>query len=219
MNEFSRQRKRLLDPYDRISEALFGLIMTLTFTGSLSVSQSGRDDVHAMLIGALGCNLSWGIIDAIFYLMASLSEKGTGLRVLRSVRRAASPQAAHHAIADALPPLVAATLTAEEKEVIRLRILSLPEPPAFPCLDWKDGKGALSVFFWVVLITLPVAVPFMFMGDVTNAMRVSNVVAVLLLFLCGWAFGRVAGYHPLPTGIVMVFIGICIVALTISLGG
>ena len=38
--------------------------MVLTFTGSLSVAEAGRDDVRTMLIGALGCNLAWGIIDA-----------------------------------------------------------------------------------------------------------------------------------------------------------
>jgi hypothetical protein len=61
--------KRVLDPSDRIAEVLFGLIMVLTFTGSLSIIEAGRDDVHAMLIGALGCNLAWGVIDGVFYLM------------------------------------------------------------------------------------------------------------------------------------------------------
>ena len=71
--------KRVLDPIDRVSEVLFGLIMVLTFTGSLSVAEAGRDDVRAMLIGALGCNLAWGIIDGILYLMGCLAEKGQGL--------------------------------------------------------------------------------------------------------------------------------------------
>ena len=39
--------------------------MVLTFTGSLSVAEAGRDDVRTMLIGALGCNLAWGIIDGV----------------------------------------------------------------------------------------------------------------------------------------------------------
>jgi len=59
-----------------MSEVLFGLIMVLTFTGSLSVAEAGRDEVRTMLIGALGCNLAWGIIDAVLYLMGSLAERG-----------------------------------------------------------------------------------------------------------------------------------------------
>ena len=52
--------RRVLDPVDRASEILFGLIMVLTFTASLSVSEAGRGDVRAMLIGALGCKSRLG---------------------------------------------------------------------------------------------------------------------------------------------------------------
>jgi hypothetical protein len=67
--------KRLLEPHERIAEVLFGLIMVLTFTGSLSVAEAGRDDVRTMLIAALGCNIAWGIIDGVLYLMGCLAEK------------------------------------------------------------------------------------------------------------------------------------------------
>jgi len=60
---------------DRVSEVLFGLIMVLTFTGSLSVAQAGRTEVRTMLLGTLGCNLAWGIIDGVFYLIGCLAEK------------------------------------------------------------------------------------------------------------------------------------------------
>jgi hypothetical protein len=53
--------------------------MVLTFTGSLSVAEAGRDDVRTMLIGALGCNLAWGIIDGVLYLMGCLADKGRNL--------------------------------------------------------------------------------------------------------------------------------------------
>ena len=36
--------RRVLSPLERISEALFGLIMVLTFTGSVSVAESGEAD-------------------------------------------------------------------------------------------------------------------------------------------------------------------------------
>src|SRR5436190_3296928 len=90
--------KRALEPGERIAEVLFGLIMVLTFTGSLSVADSGRDDVRAMLIGALGCNIAWGVIDAIFYLMDCISEQGVGIRAWRSLRKAVNPDAARQLI-------------------------------------------------------------------------------------------------------------------------
>jgi hypothetical protein len=58
--------RRVLEPDERIAELLFGLIMVITYTGSLSIATSQREDVRGMVVGALGCNLAWGIIDGVF---------------------------------------------------------------------------------------------------------------------------------------------------------
>jgi hypothetical protein len=68
--------RRVLEPVERLSEVVFGRIMVLTFAGSLSLAAAGHAAVRTMLIDALGCNLAWGIIDAIMYLMSRLSERG-----------------------------------------------------------------------------------------------------------------------------------------------
>jgi hypothetical protein len=218
-NEFTESRKRLLDPYTFVAEILFGLIMVLTFTGSLSVADSGRDDVRMMLIGALGCNIAWGVIDGIFYLMECISEQGLGIRSLRAVRNAANKDAARQVLVDALPPIVAATLTPADYESMRQKLLQMPEPPARPRLGKSEWLGALAVFFWVFIITFPVAIPFIFMEDLTRAMRFSNAIAIGLLFATGFAFGRVAQYRPWLTGLAMVVIGSVLVSATIALGG
>jgi len=214
-----KSSKRVLEPYERISEVLFGLIMVLTFTGSLSVANAARDDVRAMLIGALGCNLAWGIIDGIFYLMGCLSEQGRGIRSLRALRKATNPDEAHCAIADALPPVVAATLDPVDYESIRQKLVQLPDPPSHPRIHKDEWLGALAVFFWVFLTTFPVAIPFIFMNNLGQAMRVSNAIAIVLLFLAGYAFGRIAGYHRWLTGLVTVVLGAILVGLTMALGG
>jgi hypothetical protein len=211
--------KRVLEPIDRVSEVLFGLIMVLTFTGSLSVAEAGRDDVRAMLIGALGCNLAWGLIDAILYLMGCLAEKGRGLTTLLAVRRAADPRKAEQLIADALPPVVASVLQPDELASIHQRLRQLPEPAERPRLSSDDWKGALGVFLLVFLSTLPVALPFVFMQNAGPALRVSNAIAITLLFAAGFAFGRMTGRQPWLVGLSMVALGGVLVALTIALGG
>jgi VIT1/CCC1 family predicted Fe2+/Mn2+ transporter len=211
--------KRLLGPAQRIGEALFGLIMVLTFTGSLSVADAGRDDVRAMLIGAVGCNIAWGIIDAIFYLMDCLSEQAGRIRLLNTMRKAVAPEDAHRVIAESLPPLVAATLGPAEYESIREELVRLPEPPSYPRLGKHDWLAALSVFVWVFGVTFPVAIPFIFMNPLAQAMRVSNAIAIALLFLCGYAFGRIVGYRRWLTGLAMVALGSALVAITMALGG
>lgn len=211
--------KRALDPIDRLSEVLFGLIMVLTFTGSLSVYEAGREDVRSMLVGALGCNLAWGLIDAVFYLMGCLAEKGRDLATFRAVRRAGDPERGQRLLAEALPPVVASVLEPAQLEAMRVRLLELPKPPERARLGKDDGRGALGVFLWVFLSTFPVVIPFVVMRDPVPALRVSNAIAVVLLFGAGYAFGRLTGRHPVWVGSAMVILGAILVGLTMALGG
>jgi VIT1/CCC1 family predicted Fe2+/Mn2+ transporter len=217
--DHSQSPRRLLDPMDRISEVLFGLIMVLTFTGSFSAAQAGRADIREMLLGALGCNLAWGIIDGIMYLMACLSERGQEIRTLRTVRRIQTAGEAHREIAGALPDGIAKILQSPELETIRLRLNQLPDPPAHPRLQKEDWLGALAVFLWVFVSTFPVVIPFIFMHNAMHALRISNVIAVAMLYLTGHGFGRCIGYRPWLLGLSMVLLGGVLVAITIALGG
>ena len=215
----SESKNRALDPVDRIFEVLFALIMVLGFTGSLSVAEAGRDDIRTMLLGALGCNLAWGIIDAVMYVMARLAEKGRGLMIFRAVRRATDPAHAHRLIADVLPPVIASLLRSEELEAINQRLRQLPEQPERARLSREDWRGGLAVFLLVFLSTFPVVIPFMVMTSVAPALRVSNAIAISMLFITGFAYGRHAGRSPWRVGMTMVFLGVVLAALTSALGG
>jgi hypothetical protein len=214
-----KSSKRFLEPSERVAEVLFGLIMVLTFTCSLSVGEADRAEVRTMLIGALGCNLAWGVIDGILYLMGCLAEQGRGLRAWRAFKKAPNPEAAHQVIADLLPPKMAETLSSTEYEVMRKKLQQLPDPPARPRLHKDEWLGAVGVFLWVLVTTFPVAIPFIFMQDVARAMRMSNAIAVGLLFVTGYTFGRCSEYHPWLSGLAMVLLGSALVGLTIMLGG
>jgi hypothetical protein len=219
MSLFRRTRARALEPIARVSEVLFGLIMVLTFTGALSVADAGRDDVRAMLIGALGCNLAWGLIDGILYVMGLDAENYEGRATLRAVRAAEDPASARRLIADALPSAVAGVLPPAELEAMRQRLLALPEPAGRPRLGLDDLRGGAGVFLLVFGSTFPVAIPFMVIQSVEPAMRVSNAVAMGMLFLTGYAYGRITGRRPVLTGAGMVLLGAALVAMTIALGG
>src|SRR5580765_7196977 len=91
----------VLDPMERISETLFGLIMALTFICTLGVATGASINVQTMLIGALGCNLSWGIVDGGLYLLARINERGDKFMILRAIRQAPDPETARGVIAGA----------------------------------------------------------------------------------------------------------------------
>jgi VIT1/CCC1 family predicted Fe2+/Mn2+ transporter len=172
-----------------------------------------------MLFGAIGCNLAWGVIDAIMYLMASLAERGHDLVTLRAVRGAPTALEGQRILAAALPPPIAAALKPDQLEGVRQHLARLPEPPARPRLGSREWLGALGVFLWVFSVTFPVALPFVFLHERQRALRFSNLIAVVLLFVMGRAYGRATGLHPWWTAVVMVLLGGAMVAATIALGG
>ena len=212
--------RTVLDPIERISEVLFGLIMVLTVTATFSVVGADRVSVGAMIMAALGCNLAWGIIDGGLYLLANLEGRAKNLLAVHAVRRAGDPAEAKRIIAEALPTLVASALPPEQFERIRQDLLQMPEPPPRPSLTKTDWLGAFAVCLVVFVSTFPVVLPFLFFtDDVRFALRISNLVATVMLFACGYAFGRCTGYRPWTMGIVMVLIGIALTGVAIVLGG
>jgi len=61
--------------------------------------------------------------------------------------------------------------------------------------------------------------PFALIDNAIRALRVSNAIAVAMLFITGYAFGRLSGHRPLAMGAAMVVLGGTMVAITIALGG
>jgi VIT1/CCC1 family predicted Fe2+/Mn2+ transporter len=193
--------------------------MALTFTGTLSAATAGQEEIRTMLLGAIGCNIAWGLVDAVMYLVARLTEQGRGLLALRGVREAAAPADAYPIIADALPPIVVKVLRDEDLENIRTRLGDLPPQPPRPGLGRDDWLGALGVFLLVCLSTFPVVIPFIFMSDATVALRVSNGIAVGMMFLCGYRLGHYSANRPWLMGAGMAVLGTVLVVITIALGG
>src|SRR4051812_38048119 len=214
-----KSTKRILDPIDRISEVLFGLIMVLTFTGSLSIAESGHVELRTMLIAALGCNLAWGIIDGVLYLMGCMAEQARSLRAWRAVRSRADPHEAQQLVAAALPPIIASVLQPAELAAVCQRLQELPEPHQRAHPNAQALKGALGVFLLVFGSILPVILPFLLMHNAMRALRVSNTIAVAMLFLTGYVFGRITGQRRWLAGIAMVVLGCVLVGMTMALGG
>jgi hypothetical protein len=211
-----------LDPATRLGEVLFGLIMVLTFTlaAGFAVSED-KAGVRELLLAAIGCNLAWGIIDAVMYLMSCLTERAGKLRLAQAVRSAPDATTAMAAIdneiasiRDLLPPEEAQALGRTIlKHVTGSRTTSKNH------LTKEDFYGAIACFVLVFVSCLPAVLPFVFLSEPRFALRVSNALLTVLLFLVGWKWARYAGTNPLLAGLVMVAIGLALVGTAIWLGG
>ncbi|MBR0830349.1 VIT1/CCC1 transporter family protein [Bradyrhizobium manausense] len=204
---------------ERISETLFGLIMALTFICSLGVATGADLNVRTMLIGALGCNLAWGIVDGGLYLLARINDRGNKILTLRAVRQAPDAETARRVIAEALPEELTAILPAEQLELMRQRLRQLPEPSPGPGLTKRDWSGALGLCLLSFLSTFPVVIPFLVLSDARLALRVSYAVAIVMLFCCGYVFGLRSGLQPWAAGLSMVAFGSALVGVAVALGG
>jgi VIT1/CCC1 family predicted Fe2+/Mn2+ transporter len=213
------KRARVLDPVDRVTEVIFGLLMAMTFTGTISVATSGQEAERTMMIAALGCNLAWGLADAVMYLLRTLIER-TRNRTLRTNLRDATDAAAGQAlIAEALPPRLAAVAGPEELESLRRRLVEYSSMPVPPRLGWDDFRGAVGVFLLVVLSTFPLVVPFLLLEQTALAVRLSNLVGLGVLFIAGWVLAKYAGAKPWQGGLAMAVTGAVLITAIIALGG
>jgi hypothetical protein len=212
-------REAVLSPVDRVSEMLFGLFMALTFVGAVSVAEAGRAQIRDMFVAALGCNLAWGLVDAIMYMVRTVTDRGRSLMLVHSVRAAPDAETGRKLLERLLSRAAADVVSPAELEAIRGRILALSSVPARPALAWHDLLAALAIFLIVVGATFPVVLPFALFQDVGTAKNVSRAIALAMLFVGGLALGRYAGYGSWKVGLMMVGLGTGLVIAINALGG
>jgi VIT1/CCC1 family predicted Fe2+/Mn2+ transporter len=148
-----------------------------------------------------------------------VTERGHSLQTIRAVHAAPTPAEAHRIVNGALPPIVSSLMTAADFEKLRLGLLAMRDLPAKASVTRQDWLGALAVFLLVFLSTFPVVIPFLVFSRAHLALRVSNAIAITMLFCLGyWLAGR-SGHRPLHTGLTMVLLGVVLVAIAIALGG
>ena len=153
------------------------------------------------------------------FILTGLAEKRRNITISDYVRNTNNDEKARQFIADALPPIVASVLDSEHLEYIRKALLKIPESSLRVGVTLTDVNMATGIFLLVFLSTFPIAAPFILIKNVQLAFHISNLVAVVLMFISGWLLANYSGYNKWLMSIVITFIGIILVVLTIILGG
>jgi len=212
-------RERILDTVDRVSEFCFGLFMALTFVGTVSAATAGEDPGQKMMYTALGCNLAWGLADAVMFLVRTLANRGKRLTLALTVKNEPDAATGVRALRDALSKAMKPLVADAELELIRARLAAKTTLPSRPRLVLDDYIGAVGIFFIVVLSTFPVALPFVLFKDISTALIVSRVLTLVMLFCAGIALGRHAGFGGWRAGLAMVALGVALTVAIVALGG
>ncbi|TXT36074.1 MAG: hypothetical protein FD138_1104 [Planctomycetota bacterium] len=192
--------QRHLDPSTRLNEVLFGLIMALGITGAvrLGLEQSTNRE---LLVAVLGCNVAWGIVDGVMFVLVSLFERGRKARIVNSVRGAATDEAALQHIQKELGDRLESLTTSAEREQVNRWVLDIArradvQPPR---IQRDDILGGVAVGLLIVVATLPVVLPFVFISNTYHAVRFSAIITLVLQFVVGYWWGRVVGANPWPS--------------------
>jgi VIT1/CCC1 family predicted Fe2+/Mn2+ transporter len=206
-----------------MGEVLFGLIMTLTFTlaAGIVIQEEGRAGAREMLIGILGCNLAWGIIDGVLYVLGRVFDRGRIRRIGFQIRQTASDDQARRRVADELDetlgPMADEPARRSFYDAVVQRVRG--DPPAPNAVSKADVLGGLAAGWLVFACSFPAVLPFLFLDDPRLALRVSNAILITLLFFVGVRAARHTLAKPWLAGLALMLVGVLLVALAIPLGG
>jgi hypothetical protein len=213
---------RHLDPLDALSELLFGLIMVLTFTlGAGLIVKEGPDATATLLLSVVGCNLAWGVIDGVLYVLTSLLERSRKARLLEHVHKESCDEDALALIGQELDGWLAPLASTEERRRLYQAILTRlrSAPPGRTRLKREDVRGSIAIFWLDVVCTIPAVLPFLVFDDRFVALRASNLLLLTTLFVLGFRWARATHINPWLFGSVLLLGGLLLVGIAVALGG
>jgi VIT1/CCC1 family predicted Fe2+/Mn2+ transporter len=209
-----------LDPGDRLGEVLFGLIMALGFTAAVRLGQEEPDN-RSLFLEILGCNIAWGIVDGVMYVLGEMFERGRQARIIQGVVSAPSEEKALETVGAEMDDRLGFLFSAEERRQIYRRAIASAKRTELvkPGLRRADLMGGMAVGLVVIVATFPIVAPYLIFANPHLAVRISNLIGLILLFLLGASWGRHAGGTPWRVGLGLVLLGLVLVGITIALGG
>lgn len=210
-----------LDPADRLGEVLFGVIMVLTFTLIAGfAADTGKEGVPELLWAAIGCNIAWGLIDGIMYVMSCITERSGQARLILAVQSAPDEGVALEIVRSEIGPRIELVTEPGQRDALyRILAHAKTNSPSRVSVTRQDFLGVAACFWLVFLSCLPAAVPFLIFSQPHVALRASNVLMIGMLFTVGMKWGEYTFTSRVGAGLIMAAIGLVLVGVAILLGG
>lgn len=203
------------------AEPMFGVVMVVCFTSVIRANPTLIVPfVNILLESALACCIAWGLVDGIFYSWEAHYEAKKKNLMIRGAKQALNGPttsdvdgAFDESLADYLDE-------AERKELVEKvnTKLAAAEEVKVPLKQDLITVGlALAL---VVGSAIVVIIPFYLIDDVLQALLVSNLAGIALLFIIGvWREESKRIGKKLLTGLGTAFLALIITVVTVALGG
>ena len=219
-----------LDPIDSLFSILYSVLFALVFTLSYEVliyrggTESGFSSGYGQRLAlvTLGAVTGWGIIEGAAYLLGAVLARSERHRLLRAVQTSSTEEEAVSAVADELDFILEPITSDEQRTALyhdMLGYLRHAEPRAAG-FQRADVVGALAVVLLYVVAVLPSMLPLLLVpGNFPLAIRVSNVVSLLVVFATGYTWGTHTDTNPWKTGLLLASACLAMVVVSTLLGG
>lgn len=218
-----------LDPIDAIFVVFFSILFALLFTLSYSflilrgildssfLSGYGRE----LFFAILGAVAAWGIIDGVLYGLSEVLARNERYRLLRYVQTG-SKETGIAAIADELDFILEPITSDEQRDALYHDIrehLRRAEPQSVG-LQREDVVGAIVSVLLSVAAVVPSLLPLLLIpGNTALAIRISNVISVLVVFVTGYIWGIHTDNNPWRIGLLLSSVCLAMVVVAMLLGG
>jgi hypothetical protein len=218
----SRLIDRYLDPSESLLEILFGLIMALTMTaGARLLSNPGDIEPLELAVALVGCNIAWGVIDGVFYLLGSRYNRNRRVEFVRRLQRTSDERQAIALIRDEFGLQDEPETRPQDKETFYRSVLEMLRHAGTARAHFRpDDYVAAGIIVALVSATAaPGLIPLLVMDDNSLALRTANALQVILLFAIGYRWAHYSGASPWRSALVIGLMGIALVLVAVALGG
>ncbi len=229
-NALDRLLNRIVDPIDRLTAAIYSILVVLTFTLAFTVilhwpdlDQPIPDEYgNELFVAVLGATVAWGLIDGIMLAFLSVLERGEKHRFLQELQAAESDPAAIEVIADEFDYLLEPITGESQRHTLYADVLehlrdSQPRPTGFQRSDLVEALGSALISILAVVPSLLAL--WLLRHNLLLALRFSNLVSFIMLFILGYRWGNYTGANPWYIGLLLVVVGVILMAIAIPLGG
>jgi VIT1/CCC1 family predicted Fe2+/Mn2+ transporter len=220
---------RILDPIDRMEETVFSILIVLIFTlayRAFALLPIHEDffftDAITIFRASLGAVIAWGLIDAIMYAIFSVFERKDRVRFMNELNASKTEQIGLEIIADEFDYIFDPITNDEQRMAIYEQVFAALKDmrPKKIQVEVDDLIGAGAIFMAAIVAVIPSLTPLVIIrGNLTLALRLSNLFSFLMLFITGYRWGKYSGYKPLLMGLIIMSIAALMVLLAIPLGG
>jgi len=204
------------------AETIYGVIIAMTFTSVLR----GYPQVFALVLSrvvyaALFCCLAWGFCDGLFYFW----ERGYIIRQenrIIELSKSEEKEPAVTLVGEQLDDTILRNIPGEQRLQLYQRLVQfLSGANARGKLTARDGGTIIfGTFIRSAAAGFFVVLPFFLIHDIPMALRVSNLLGILLLFAVGCLRALDKDLTSrMAYGVGTSLIGIVIAGITVVLGG